>query len=120
MAPCGMQHKRQKLSVPSPPRDIPKAKPRLRVPSPPPVPVPSPGDRGQAKRKEAKGGSDGKAAAAGAGAGAEDADGFVNLYDADVRLPLSTYLSSAQHSTALLPDTQAHPCLTPVLDKPTC
>ena len=78
---CGMQHKRQKLSVPSPPRDIPKAKPRLRVPSPPPVPVPTHSDRKAAKRKQAKGGGSGTTA----GAEAASTDGFVNLYAADVR-----------------------------------
>lgn len=72
-----MQHKRRKLSVPSPPRDIPKARPRLRVPSPPPVRLPS--EREQAKQKKQNGSGAASAPAPPAGN-----DGFVNLYDPDV------------------------------------
>jgi hypothetical protein len=116
---CGMQHKRQKLSVPSPPRDIPKAKPRLRVPSPPPVPVPTHSDRKDAKRGKAKGSGGGKNAAA---ADAASTEGFVNLYAADVRACLSLRSSgrsctpwiaqvylAAPHATGRTPSMLANP-----------
>lgn len=96
-----MQPKRQRLDVSSPPRDIPKARPLLRVPSPPPVPLPS--EREEAKRKKAKrGGTAGAATAAPAGSpSAAGSDGFVNLYGQDVSsihclVPASGYEKQSQ------------------------
>ena len=74
------QKKKRKLQVPSPPRDIPKASNRLRVPSPPPVPTVGERNGKEGKKQKAAKGGGGSAAAG----GSSSSVGYVDVYGAEV------------------------------------